>query len=98
MCNTCISIYIYVDIYVRYIYICIKIHTYVYIYIYIYLYTHIDIDRAVDKDMGSCQNRGPLLGTLNTRCRSILGTQKGTLILTTAHIDIATDIDMCVRL
>ena len=96
MCNTCISIYIYVDIYVRYIYICIKIHTYV--YIYIYLYTHIDIDRAVDKDMGSCQNRGPLLGTLNTRCRSILGTQKGTLILTTAHIDIATDIDMCVRL
>ena len=35
--------------------------------------------------MGSCQNRGPLLGTLNNRCRSILGTQKGTIILTTTH-------------
>ena len=26
------------------------------------------------------------LGTLNNRCRIILGTQKGTLILTTTHI------------
>ena len=31
---------------------------------------------AVD-DMGGCQNYGPLLGPLNTRCRMILGTQKG---------------------
>ena len=36
--------------------------------------------------MGSCQNYGPFLGTLNIRCRIILGTQKGTLILTTTHI------------
>ena len=36
--------------------------------------------------MGSCQNYGPLLGPLNTRCRSILRTQKGTIILTTIHI------------
>ena len=36
-------------------------------------------------DGGSCQNYGPFLGTLNTRCRIILGTQKGTLILTTTH-------------
>ena len=35
------------------------------------------------RDMGGCQNYGPFLGTLNTRCRTILGTQKGTLILTT---------------
>ena len=38
------------------------------------------------EDMGSCQNYGPLLGTLNTRCRTIIGTQKGTLILTTTHM------------
>ena len=42
---------------------------------------------------GSCQNKGPFLGnkgpflgTLNNRCRIILGTQKGTLILTTTHM------------
>ena len=26
--------------------------------------------------MGSCQNYGPFLGTLNNRCRIIVGTQK----------------------
>ena len=36
--------------------------------------------------MGSCQNYGPFLGTLNKRCRIIIGTQKGTIILTTTHI------------
>ena len=38
--------------------------------------------------MGSCQNYGPLLGTLNIRCRIILRprTQQGTMILTTALI------------
>ena len=36
--------------------------------------------------MGGCQNYGPLLGPLNTRCRSILRTQRGTIILTTPHI------------
>ena len=36
--------------------------------------------------MGSCQNQGPLLGHLNIKCRIILGTQKGTIILTTTHI------------
>ena len=36
--------------------------------------------------MGSCQNYGPFLGTLNIRCRIILRTQKGTIILTTTHI------------
>ena len=35
--------------------------------------------------MGSCQNYGPFLGTLNNRCRTILGTQKGTIILTTTQ-------------
>ena len=29
--------------------------------------------------MGSCQNYGPFLGTLNTRCRTIIGAQKGTV-------------------
>ena len=36
--------------------------------------------------LGSCQNRGPFLGTLNSRCRIILGTQKGTIIVTTTHL------------
>ena len=38
--------------------------------------------------MGSCQNYGPFLGTLNIRCRITLRTQKGTIIFTTTHIDI----------
>ena len=29
----------------------------------------------------------PFLGTLKKRCRIIMGTQKGTLILTTTHIN-----------
>ena len=36
--------------------------------------------------MGGCQNYGPLLGPLNTRCRIILRTQKGTIILTTTYM------------
>ena len=32
---------------------------------------------------GCCQNYGAFLGTLNIRCRTILGTQNGTIILTT---------------
>ena len=36
--------------------------------------------------MGGCQNYGPFLGTLDIRCRTILGTQKGTIILTTTHV------------
>ena len=36
--------------------------------------------------MGSCQNYGPSLGTLNIRYRIIIGIQKGTIILTTTHI------------
>ena len=37
--------------------------------------------------MGGCQNYGPFLGTLNMRCRIIIGTPKGTIILTTTHIN-----------
>ena len=32
--------------------------------------------------MGGWQNYGPFLGTLNIRCRIIIETQKGTIILT----------------
>ena len=35
---------------------------------------------------GDCQNYGPFLGTLNLRCRIIIGTQIGTIILTTTHM------------
>ena len=37
-------------------------------------------------NMGGCQNYGPFLGTPNIKCRTILGTQKGTIILTTTHV------------
>ena len=36
--------------------------------------------------MGGVQKNGPLLGPPNTRCRIILGTEKGTNSLTTTHI------------
>ena len=36
--------------------------------------------------MGGCQNYDPFLGTLNIRCRIIIGIQKGTMILTTTHM------------
>ena len=39
-----------------------------------------------DSYLGSCQNYGPLLGTPNVRCRIIIRTQKGTIILTTTHL------------
>ena len=37
--------------------------------------------------MGSCQiKKVPFLGTLNIRCRTKIGTPKGTIILTTTHM------------
>ena len=36
--------------------------------------------------VGGCQNDGPFLGTLNIRCRTTIGIQKGTIILTTTHV------------
>ena len=36
--------------------------------------------------MAGCQNCGPFLGTLNIRCRIIIGTRKGTTIMTTTHV------------
>ena len=44
--------------------------------------------------MGGCQNYGPfliLLGTRNITCRTVLGTHKGTLILTTTHMHVCMD-------
>ena len=38
--------------------------------------------------MGGCQNYRPFLGSLNIRCRIIIGIQKGTIILTTTHINV----------
>ena len=37
-------------------------------------------------NLDGCQNYGSFLGTLNIRCRIIIGIQKGTIILTTTHI------------
>ena len=36
--------------------------------------------------MGGCQNYGPFLGPLDTRCRIILRTQEGIIVLTTTHM------------
>ena len=36
--------------------------------------------------MGGCRNYGPVLGTVNIRCRIIIGIQKGIMILTTTSI------------
>ena len=37
--------------------------------------------------MGGCQNNGPFLGPLHTRCHIILRIQKRTTILTITHVD-----------
>ena len=37
-------------------------------------------------EVNACQNCGPFLGTLNIRCRIIIGIQKGTIILTTTQV------------
>ena len=44
--------------------------------------------RRGPQDLGGCQKYGPFLGTLNIRCRTIPGTQKGTIILTTTHLSL----------
>ena len=44
--------------------------------------------------MGGCQNYGPFLGTRNMRCRIIIGIQKGTIILTTTHMEKKMENDM----
>ena len=36
--------------------------------------------------MGGWQNYGPFLGTLNIGWRTIIGIQKGTIMLTTTHM------------
>ena len=39
------------------------------------------------RHLGGCQNYAPFLGTLNNRCRIIIGTQKGAIkILTTTQV------------
>ena len=39
----------------------------------------------MNNKMGGCQNCGPFLGTLNIRCRIIIGIRKGAIVLTTAQ-------------
>ena len=38
--------------------------------------------------MGGCHNQGPFLGPYYNTAPIIQGTQKGTLILTTTHIEV----------
>ena len=37
--------------------------------------------------MGGCQTYDPFLDTLNTRCGTIIGIQKGTIMLTTTDVE-----------
>ena len=37
-------------------------------------------------EMGGCQICGPFLGTLNIRCRIVIGIRKGAILLTTAQM------------
>ena len=39
-------------------------------------------------EVGGSQNYGPFLGTLNIRGRIIIGTQKGTIILTFSQVNL----------
>ena len=41
----------------------------------------------VQPTLGGCQNYDPFLGTLNIRCRIIIGIQKGTIILTATNLE-----------
>ena len=48
------------------------------------------IEGALILHKGGCQNHGPFLGTVNIRCHVIIGTPKGTIILSTTqglHVD-----------
>ena len=96
---TCIHVYKCVYIYAIYMCVCLAlcIYTHISIYIYPYIYTPVYVHMHIyihtytyityeNMHMGGCQNCGPLMGLLNTRCRIILRTQKGTIILTTTHI------------
>ena len=51
---------------------------------------HLKSEPALQAYMGGSQNYGPCLGTLNSRCRIMIGTPEGTIILTTSHILVAT--------
>ena len=46
----------------------------------------ISISPAEQNHMDGCQNYGPILDPINTRCRILLSNQKGTKILTTTHM------------
>ena len=56
-----------------------------------------DKQKRSESHMGGCQNYGPLLGPLNTKCRIIKRTQKGTIVLTTTHIHACMRRSVCMK-
>ena len=40
----------------------------------------------IKEHTGGCQNHGLFLGTLDIRCRTTIGIQNGTIILTATHM------------
>ena len=55
---------------------------------------HQSLRRCRKLHMDGCQNYGPLLGSLNTRCRIMIRTQKGTRILTTTHMKLGIGVSL----
>ena len=105
--HTCLSAYISASVHIVihtythiHIHVHVHVHLHVHVHIHIHTHTHIhaDTDTYTHIHMGSCQNYGPFLGTLNIRCRTILRTQRGTIILTTTHISIHMYIRTYVRI
>ena len=45
-----------------------------------------NMETTIKGYMGGCENYGPFLGTLNIRCRIIIGIQIGAIKLTATHI------------
>ena len=66
---------------------CVHVHLHVHVYVYAYVYVCMLVWVYAYCTYGWLSKLGPLLGT-PYRCRIILGTQKGTLILTTTHMHI----------
>ena len=65
------------------VHICIHLYKYIYTYINTFVYAHMYDDvyvfntsANIEIHMGGYQDCGPLLGPLNTRCRTILRTPK----------------------
>ena len=73
-------------------------------HLHVTLHAHLCSDAAKSEDSyvvhAGCQNYGPFLGAPDIGCRIIIGIQKGTIILTTTHVqctDLVSNYGVCAR-